>query len=270
MSEIDFRDAAEIERGERLLRDGYVIEAVESHPALDRLRELMVSVACGYLQVPLPSDPETWLNRVGDLVPVDRLNAFRIAVIAGMNAQPWVRRAYFDLARNALGCLVGNELAMQRRLNVSIQLPGDDSSLLPLHADTWSGDSPFEMVLWVPFTRCYGTKAMFILPPEPSARFTTDLHAFKTAGVEAAYDSVKSDLTWIEIDYGQFMLFNQNLPHGNRVNVETETRWSTNCRFKGLFTPYADKKLGEFFEPITLRPASRLGLDYAMPEGFDE
>ncbi len=270
MNDFDFREAAEIERGEQLLRDGYVIEPVENRPALDRLRDLMVTVACGYLSTPLPSDPELWLNRIGDLVSVERLNAFRIAVIAGMNAEPWVRRAYFDLARNALSSLVGNELAMQRRLNVSIQLPGDDSSLLPLHADTWSGDSPFEMVLWVPFTRCFGTKAMFLLPPGPSDTFATHMHTFKTAGVEAAYEAVKSDLAWIEIDYGRFMLFNQNLPHGNRINRENETRWSTNCRFKGLFTPYADKKLGEFFEPITLRPASRLGLDYVMPEGFDE
>ena len=42
-----------------------------------------------------------------------------------------------------------------------------------------------------------------------------------------------------------------------------------NCRFKGVFTPYADKRIGEFFEPITLRPASRVGLTYALPEGFE-
>ena len=40
--------------------------------------------------------------------------------------------------------MVGNELAMQNNINLSIQFPDDVSSLLPLHADTWSGDSPFE------------------------------------------------------------------------------------------------------------------------------
>ena len=62
------------------------------------------------------------------------------------------------------------------------------------------------------------------------------------------------------------MLFNQSLPHGNRVNMENETRWTLNCRFKGLFTPYKDKKIGEFFEPITLRAASVSGLNYQFPE----
>ena len=56
------------------------------------------------------------------------------------------------------------------------------------------------------------------------------------------------------------------LPHGNRVNFEKETRWSLNCRFKGVFTPYGDKKIGEFFEPITLRPVSKQGMNYKLPK----
>lgn len=270
MIDSDFRRPEDVERGDRLIRDGYLIEPVQDRVALDRLRWLMVDIACGYLGATRPTEPAAWLDRIGDLVPIERLNTFRIAVIAGINAEPWVRRAYFDLARTTLESVVGNELAMQRRINLSVQLPDDDSSLLPLHSDVWAGDSPFEAVLWVPFTKCFGTKAMFILPPEPYAEFHARLHTFKTEGVEAAYRAIKDQLSWIEIDYGHFLLFNQNLPHGNRVNREGETRWSTNCRFKGLFTPYADKKLGEFFEPITLRPTSRIGLDYDMPAGFEE
>ena len=58
--------------------------------------------------------------------------------------------------------------------------------------------------------------------------------------------------------------------HGNRINREPETRWSMNCRFKSLFSPYADKRLGEFFEPITIRPATRVGMNHALPGGFAE
>jgi sporadic carbohydrate cluster 2OG-Fe(II) oxygenase len=62
------------------------------------------------------------------------------------------------------------------------------------------------------------------------------------------------------------LLFNQNLAHGNVVNEEATTRWTMNCRFKQLLTPYADKRLGDFFEPITLRPSTRLGADYRFPD----
>ncbi len=58
--------------------------------------------------------------------------------------------------------------------------------------------------------------------------------------------------------------------HGNRINREGGTRWTMNCRFKGLFAPYAGKRLGEFFEPITIRPASRVGMVHELPGGFSE
>ena len=60
---------------------------------------------------------------------------------------------------------------MQQRVNLSIQMPGDTSSLLPVHADTWSGDSPYEVVAWLPLVHCYGTKAMYLLPPRHAAAF---------------------------------------------------------------------------------------------------
>jgi len=270
MSDSDFRSKADTDRGERFARDGCLITPAEDRAALDRLRNLLVEAACGQLGAAVPSDPQAWLDRVGELVSIERLNAFRVAVISALNAEPWVRRAYFDLARGALESLVGNELCMQRRINLSIQLPGDDSSLLPLHADSWSGDSPFEVVLWVPFTRCFASRSMFLLPPADAAEFSGRLHRFETSGTEAAFHSIAHKVRWIDIDYGQCLLFDQNLPHGNRVNQERGARWSANCRFKGAFTPYADKKLGEFFEPITLRPVSRIGLNYALPGGFDE
>jgi sporadic carbohydrate cluster 2OG-Fe(II) oxygenase len=86
---------------------------------------------------------------------------------------------------------------------------------------------------------------------------------------EELYRSVEKDLVWLDIKYGEVLVFNQNLPHGNRINRESQSRWSFNCRFKGVFTPYADKRLGEFFEPITLRPVSRVGMDYRISEDHE-
>ena len=50
---------------------------------------------------------------------------------------------------------------MQNRINLSIQLPKDKGSLLDTHADTWNGNSPFEIVVWVPLVDCYKTKSMY-------------------------------------------------------------------------------------------------------------
>ncbi|MDQ2105843.1 sporadic carbohydrate cluster 2OG-Fe(II) oxygenase [Azospirillum isscasi] len=255
---------------ERFLRDGFVIVPAEDRRALDAIRDRAVEVACGWLGCPQPDDSDRFLNRIGDRVPVERLNDFRLAVIAGLNATPWLRAALFRAGRRTVEALVGNELCMQRRVNLSIQLPEDSSSLLPMHADSWSGDSPFELVLWTPLVDCFATKSMFLLPPEPNARLQESMHRWSGRGMDALFAAFEPDLRWMEVPYGHLLLFNQNLAHGNRVNREADARWSLNCRFKGVFTPYADKRLGEFFEPITLRAASRIGLDHRLPEGFDE
>ena len=62
------------------------------------------------------------------------------------------------------------------------------------------------------------------------------------------------------------MIFNQCLPHGNTIINERETRSSLNCRFKSVFSPHRDKKIGEFFEPITLRKVSELAVKYNLPK----
>jgi hypothetical protein len=36
-----------------------------------------------------------------------------------------------------------------------------------------------------------------------------------------------------------------------------------------VLSPYDTKRLGEFFEPITVRAATRLGMRHSLPEGFD-
>ena len=77
---------------------------------------------------------------------------------------------------------------------------------------------------------------------------------------------MEEDVEWININFGEVLIFNQALPHGNVVNNENETRWSMNCRFKSIFTHFGDKKIGEFFEPITLRKISELGMKYNLPK----
>ena len=194
----------------------------------------------------------------------------RLSVINGLNTQNWACRAYFSLARRTVETLVGNELAMQRRLNLSVQMPNDETSVLPVHADVWDGDSPFEVVQWTPLVDCKGTKAMFLLPPKANAAHEKDFRKFSGKSVEDLFRAIEPDVIWPEVKYGETMIFSLNLMHGNRVNFEPGTRWSFNCRLKGLFSPYADKRLGEFFEPITLRAATRLGLNYSYLDGFDE
>ena len=65
---------------------------------------------------------------------------------------------------------------MQRNINLSIQFPNDKGSLLPVHSDVWSGDSPYEINLWLPLVDCYRTKSMYLLPQKKYNKFEKRIH----------------------------------------------------------------------------------------------
>ena len=129
----------------------------------------------------------------------------------------------------------------------------------------WSGDSPFEINLWVPLVNCYKTKSMYILPEKEKEYFNNVMKKNKIKSSSQVFDLIKNKLKWLKINYGEILIFNQNLPHGNVINLENETRFSMNCRFKSYFSPFGDKKIGEFFDPITTRAMTTLGINYTSP-----
>lgn len=218
------------------LKRGFIVQPAENFDGLSYLRYLVS-----------PHEP------AGDL------NALKLAIMARLNKDAGARLVYYMLATRLLHTLVGSELAMQKKFNLNVQVPGDERNLLPIHADTWTGDSAYQVVLWVPFTDCYRTKSMWILPPGHAEKV-------KVEGTsEAMFRRIEPYIEYVNVKYGEVLLFNPTLPHGNRVNREEGTRWTLNCRFKGVFTPYERKGLGEHFEPITLRAASRIGLNYRHP-----
>lgn len=232
---------------EEFLANGIVKIEVEDKKALELVRNILI----------LEGNDG---NKTHEFTKPEELNNFRLGRISELNSYPFTKSSYYSLAKSALHELVGNELVMQRNINLSIQLPGDDSSILPIHADSLQGDSNFEVVLWVPLVDCHGTKSMFFCEKKVSDEAKARLDDFKT--VDDLYKHLEPNLKFMDVQYGEALIFHQGIFHGNVVNETNETRWSLNCRFKSLFSPYSDKKLGEFFDPIELRPVTKMGLVY--------
>jgi len=247
------------------LKNGYCIKKINNLNILDKIIDIFVDLAEEITGKKCIISKSDYLNNIHNIIEVENLNDVRMKIINGINNYSKFREYYYMLAKPLLETIVGNELAMQRRINLSIQMPNDDSSLLQVHADTWSGDSPFEAVVWLPIVDCYGTKTMYLLPPNKLKIIDKIFSNKNNNDSEKIFQAIRDDVIWLNIKCGEVLIFNQSLPHGNRINNENETRWSMNCRFKSLFTPYGDKKLGEFFEPITIRAASKCGIEYEYP-----
>lgn len=242
------------------IKKGYLISKVENKKSLNYLKKLITTTSKKVLK-----SKNFNLNNVHKNLNVNELNEFRLEIIRLLNQNKLTRYHYFNIAREALYVLAGNELMMQKNINLSIQFPNDDSSLLPIHSDVWSGDSPFEINLWIPLVDCYKTKSMYILEEQNNEKFIQDMKSKNLSSSEEIYNLVKNKVKWLNVKYGEFLIFNQALPHGNIVNKEKETRWSMNCRFKSFFSPYGDKKIGEFFLPITTRPMTNIGINFKYP-----
>jgi sporadic carbohydrate cluster 2OG-Fe(II) oxygenase len=267
-----FQSAKDASVAEEFLGSAYVIRDVEDRAALDQFRREIVLAAARTINHPPPEDDGAFLDNIHRLVPVENLNSLRLGLYGELNSKPWFRPTYFKLVTRLVETLVGNELAMQNRINVSIQMPEDRTSLLELHADVFAGETPYQIVQWLPLVDVRATKSMFILSRPKSEEVVTRLRDFSEGGMRALFEAVEPDLAWLEIPYGKVLLFSPNVLHGNVVNEETTTRWSLNCRYTGLFTPYGigERSLGSYYSPITARPVTRMGMAYRQPGGFEE
>ena len=263
----DFLSLEEKKISKEFEKKGFLIRNIKDQNSLNKLKKIFKEICIKNLKLKKKIiKKKNLFNLTHQNIKPDNLNEFRLKIINDINKKKEVRELYYKISKPILDVILGNELSMQMRVNLSIQLPRDKSSLLPVHSDVWSGDSPFETVVWLPLVDCFKTKSMFILPPAKYNKIKKIFQEKKYNSSDKIYEKIKKDLIWINIKYGQVLVFNQCLPHGNTINNENETRWSLNCRFKSVFAPHRDKKIGEFFEPITLRKISELAINYKLPK----
>lgn len=247
------------------LSQGYCLLEVENSAALAEISEFVNSAGLSSLKDETSMNDVLWRETIHDRVSCAKLNDFRLDIIQSISAHGSWQKLMYSLASRAIDTIVGNELAVQRSCNLSIQLPNDTSSLLPVHSDVWSGNSPYEIVLWVPLVDCRGSQCMYLLPREESEEIIGKFDQYAAMSAEELYGEISEKVKFIEINYGQALIFWHGLIHGNRVNQEQSTRWSMNFRFKSLLSPYGNKGLGESFVPFSIKPLTRLGYSYQEP-----
>ena len=190
------------------------------------------------------------------------INPLRLSVFKGINSYSWVRPTLYSLVRPHIDALVGNEVVMQNRVNLGVMMPSDDTSHIPIHADTDSGESPFQVVVWIPLTKIDNGNGIFFLP-EKYAHLTEKFwEIFSNEGEKAATQSISRYLVEPVVNVGQAVIFDSKLLHGSFPNPTNSTRVSLNTRFKALMSPdgNGEKSLGPFYSPTILKPITKRGL----------
>ncbi|MFM8622169.1 MAG: sporadic carbohydrate cluster 2OG-Fe(II) oxygenase [Holophagaceae bacterium] len=262
MTKGSFLTAGDQALGNEFLEAGFVVRPCESPTTLDTLRQSILQGANNWLR---SHDIDTTITDLGNShlsIPKNLINDIRLHLFANLNTDPLIRREYFDLAASLLQGLVGNELAMQNKVNLSIQQPHDETSVLELHSDVWTGDSPFQVVLWVPLTDSTASNAMFFVSPKKSREAYSRAIAGELRSMGEIQKAYASHLKPIEIRYGDILIFDSSCFHGNQINTTSHSRWSLNCRLTSLLAPSTtpERRLGPYYTPIMVRPATLMGL----------
>lgn len=240
------------------LKKGYLIFEINNLMKLKKIRQEIKKYIKSKIHY------KATIENLHNFISPEDLNSKRMNLYSKLNSKEEFLKTYYELGKDYLDIICGNELVMQRKINLSIQLSNDDSSLLPLHSDVWSGCSPFEVVLWIPMVDCKKTSSMYILSRNDNDQFYKKIHQF--GDVAKLEKKVLKKAKFLNMKFGQGLIFQHSMLHGNIVNREKNTRISFNCRFKSVFSPYDTKAIGETFKPITLKPSSILGMKYNDPK----
>lgn len=264
----DFRTSEEIRISREFEEKGYVIEKGRIKN-LDIMRGNIEGYLNKYLRNQNSELEKSYeLGEAHKVVSAADSNKLRLSIMQNCYKSSSFAQNYYLAAQEVIGMLCGNELAMQKRFGLSVNMPTNEADALPIHADTWNGVSPFELNIWIPLVDCKKTMSLYILKKDRyEIRINEDKGLLKLDSDEL-FRVLENDIEYIEIEYGNILAFDQSLPHGYSTNQESSTHWSLNCRFKGLHTPYWDKKLGEYFMPINVKTCTRIGVSYREPENW--
>lgn len=209
-----------------------------------------------------------YFKKLHKFVKKSELNSFRIGAINLINKNSEFRDLYYNSARELLDGLVGNEIAMQKKINLSIQMPHDNKSMLPMHSDIYAGESPFEVVVWIPLMDVRkSTHSMFITNPKHNVIINREITKNKNSTILSIFNKHKNKFKFLKINYGEILIFSPIIQHGNVVNTTKETRVSLNCRFKSLLSPYdvfskTHRNIPHFFKPYSIKPLTKIGFSF--------
>ena len=249
-------------------KDGYV-KVLGDKDSLEYLRNSLIDNILKIAKIKFPKNitKEDFLNNFHKYIKNKNLNEVRFSCYNKLNLDLQFQDCYYQSCKKYLDDIVGNELAMQKKINLSIQIPNDKNSLLDMHSDIYAGESPFQVVVWIPMVNVYKTKAMFFADPKTSIKLNHDILNSNKNTIKQLYYKNKNKFKFLDAKFGEIIIFSPIILHGNTINITNESRFSLNCRFKSLLSPYdvtvkSHRNIPNFYRPLTIKPMTKIGFNY--------
>lgn len=248
--------------------DIHTLFPVEDRHIVDSIIQRLLSQCCSLLG----TDEILSLSDLHNHVTVGEINSLRMQLFSFLNSNDfdWADLVH-SLAGNQIAQALGPDYLIQSKINLSIQMPFDESSVLPIHSDCVSGDSPWQLNFWLPLTNAFNSSSMFLVSRIDTIDYLKALLNLSHSASASSYTAALNRASqfhkhFISIAPGYALLFHPGVLHGNELNVESFTRLSLNIRVKSIFTPEskdsnADRQFGTYYQLGRFSSASRFSQD---------
>jgi sporadic carbohydrate cluster 2OG-Fe(II) oxygenase len=245
---------------------GYEIVQADDLECLEQLRAQIFKHLAGTFDLDPNLDPEDGLNLFHKYIvglSATEVNSLRMTLIKKISTEIDFSEMIFQSFEKSISDLLGPDILAQKLCNIVIQPPADPNPS-ELHRDA-PLNSPYEIVIWVPFVDCFATKAMYILGNEDTDQALEFLR--KTPDDWNGFETYCNDkAVQPSVPFGSALIFFTGLFHGSHINQEDETRVSVNIRYKNLFAPSGLKNQLQFFKILRTSPLAKLGSRLEMKE----
>ncbi len=176
--------------------------------------------------------------------------------------------------------LIGCDLHIQSKPFLRISRPGAREDNIGLHRDTWYGDTPYELSVWIPFTDTDEGNALRVAPG--SHVWSEAAHPVERIDGEVEKGSTKHSLGFIygqpkrlanpvptvalPVRVGQMIVFSLSLLHGQEVNCSTRTRVSMDVRLANSLAPISWQRSrdAEYYKRLCSSPVTEAALRYEV------
>ena len=211
-------------------------------------------------------NPEIGLNNFHKLsknISETDLNQKKINVIGKISSNKKLVDLIFNSYSKHILNFLGNDLLVQKTINLVIQMPKDRNPTIP-HRDA-PPNSYFELVLWIPLVNCKETKSMYLIDMT-STKESLDKLDLEPENWNNFLKNFEGKKVHPEVKFGQSVFFLPYIYHGSDFNKTDETRFSLNIRFKGLFSPSGRKFPLHFYRMFKISKFSQLALQKTKEE----
>ncbi len=221
---------------ELICGSGYVVTKINDIKKFEQLRKILIKkMNFKYEDIYKVRKKISKMNNA-------QINKIMINLLSFNNASEML----IESCKNIVKEVSGKTIFLQRRANTIFNLPGINQRRQWPHYELMSGISPFSFVLWAPFHDLDDDGGVFYYKNKDSIKFIkTEQKKGLVNGPQIL--KLKNKLKPTKLKYGDVIIFNPFILHGNNDFNSNLARIACSVRFQSTSKPIMQKN-SDFFK----------------------